>query len=186
MPITTRGELRGPTGKRKNCETWAEYEPSGKSEFANLCNGGWFDGDYWEPCSSRLDCRKATYLGRSRSRTESDSRRHLPVRQSSNRVSFEPRTSHPRRPKIDQVKVYVPEDEQPYLDTPRIEHQGMGGQMSPTFLPGEDEGLLVRLAKNMGQGAINAVFWHGYDLSRTVDFFPRRKRRRRRHEEDDD
>lgn len=186
MPTTTRGELIGPTGKRKNCETWADYEPSGKSEFANLCNGGWCEGDFWEPCSSRLDCRKATYLGRSHRTSDNSVRRHLPVQYSGNRVTMEPRSTQPTRPRLDQVKVYSPEEEYPYLNTARIEHQsGGGGQMSPTFLPAEEEGLLERLAKNVGQGMINAAFWHGYDMSRTVDFFPRRRRRREQQEDED-
>lgn len=55
----------GPAGKQKNCKSWAEYEeprPSvqGKPNTANLCNGGWYKGDYYESCESRPECSSET------------------------------------------------------------------------------------------------------------------------------
>jgi len=49
------------------------------------------------------------------------------------------------------------------------------GGVSPTFLPDEDEGILSRLGKNIGQGMIASTGWHIYDFARTVDMFGRRR-----------
>jgi hypothetical protein len=73
MSTATEQEL-GPTGKSKNCSTWADYEEKGSSRAAALCHGGMYDGDYYHPCRSRYDCQAATV----REKTE-DNRHRLRV-----------------------------------------------------------------------------------------------------------
>lgn len=55
----SNGTDLGPTGKQKNCTTWADYEEPG-TETSKLCNGGVYEGKHWWPCSSRYDCKSAT------------------------------------------------------------------------------------------------------------------------------
>lgn len=45
------------------------------------------------------------------------------------------------------------------------------GGITPTFLPEDDESIVSRLFKNIGQGMIGSSGWHVFDLARTVDFF---------------
>lgn len=49
------------------------------------------------------------------------------------------------------------------------------GGVSPTFLPDQDEGILSRLGKNIGQGMIASAGWHIFDFARNVDMFGRRR-----------
>jgi hypothetical protein len=69
---------KSPTGTWKNCNSWAEYETPGSSETAKMCNGGWFQGDNYDPCESINTCRSATIA------KQNSERRHLPVYQSTN------------------------------------------------------------------------------------------------------
>ncbi len=76
MPRQTADQTRGPTGKMKNCNEWALYESPGASLEANLCHGGWVEGDYYEECPARYDCKRATQ----KKQAEAESRsRSLPV-----------------------------------------------------------------------------------------------------------
>ena len=60
----------GPTGKRKNCNEWAEYEAqSSRSPTSAMCNGGRFEGHNYPECPSKHDCRAATF-------EKDDRRRH--------------------------------------------------------------------------------------------------------------
>lgn len=43
-----------------NCDSWAEYETRGSSPSSNLCHGGYYDGDYFEACPARSECKQAT------------------------------------------------------------------------------------------------------------------------------
>lgn len=49
------------------------------------------------------------------------------------------------------------------------------GGVSPTFLPDDDESILSRLGKNIGQGMIASTGWHIFDFARNVDMFGRRR-----------
>lgn len=60
MASQTAAHATGPTGKPKNCSTWAEYEEKGSSTTAALCHGGYFDNDYYDTCPSKNDCQLAT------------------------------------------------------------------------------------------------------------------------------
>jgi len=60
MPRQTAARVPGPTHKMKNCQEWALYEPPGTSPEAVMCNGGgWYEGDYYEECPSKFDCKRA-------------------------------------------------------------------------------------------------------------------------------
>ena len=59
-------------GKKKNCNSWAEFEPVGSSPTAKLCHGGAHDGEWFQPCPVRLECQGATLA-------RAESRRSLPV-----------------------------------------------------------------------------------------------------------
>lgn len=67
--------LLGPTGSPKNCTSWAEYETPGSSSTANMCNGGWYKGEYYNECKSKADCVAATI----RAKSMTSDRRSLPV-----------------------------------------------------------------------------------------------------------
>ena len=54
-------------GRMKNCSFWAAYE-AGNVGTAAMCNGGHYEGDYYEPCPVRYQCKSDT-----------DNKRHLPV-----------------------------------------------------------------------------------------------------------
>ena len=53
----------GPTGHRKNCDSWGVYENRGESDTAAMCHGGWFDGEKFRECPSKFHCRQATRDG---------------------------------------------------------------------------------------------------------------------------
>lgn len=61
-------QVLGPTGRMKNCDSWAEYEAKGTSETAAMCHGGWFEDERFRECPSKYDCKKAT---------EKKNKRHL-------------------------------------------------------------------------------------------------------------
>lgn len=79
MQVQTGLTVIGPTGKQKNCRSWAEFEEPRKSvpnvpNTANLCNGGWFKGDYYEECAAKFECAQET-------RAKAEGRRYLPLHQ---------------------------------------------------------------------------------------------------------
>lgn len=53
-------------GSKKNCGSWAQWEP-GSSGGGAMCNGGWSGGFWYEPCPVRTECKVAT------------DKKHLPV-----------------------------------------------------------------------------------------------------------
>jgi hypothetical protein len=64
--------------KRKNCQSWAQYEEKGSSETAKLCHGGFYDGEHRKPCPARFQCLFDTR--RKKEEEEARSRRRsLPV-----------------------------------------------------------------------------------------------------------
>jgi hypothetical protein len=68
MRVQTGPQEESPIpGRMKNCSSWAKYE-SGFTGAAAMCNGGHFDGDYYETCPVRFQCK-----------TDTDSKKHLPV-----------------------------------------------------------------------------------------------------------
>jgi len=165
---TVVGVVRGPSGKLKNCDDWAEYEGPGRSTFANLCNGGSYEGEVWQVCPSRLECRAATYrqnnpgiqvLASQGSGGGFAGRRSLPVKHDA--------------PRLDPVRVVVPTAEEYHLRTSRLEQQHQY-RPSPTFLPDEGENLFIRMLKNFVQAAIHAVFHQGMTMTEGVDLFPNR------------
>jgi len=78
----TARTVMGEAGLPKNCSEWAMYERVNSTSTAAMCHGGFYDGDWFEPCESKDPCRQATLnrLGG----TTADQRRHLPVVESSN------------------------------------------------------------------------------------------------------
>jgi len=65
MQTQTGDTMIGPAGKPKNCRSWAEYEEPRKSQqgipnTANLCNGGWYKSEFYEPCASITECKTET------------------------------------------------------------------------------------------------------------------------------
>ena len=181
MPIH---QTPGQAGKLKNCAEWALYEPKarpGMNSSANMCNGGWYDGDRFPECPSRLECKRATDSGERSHNPFGGSRVigttanaripsyqqvpfSLPTKKAGG-VGQEVANEHPR-------PVVPPEDYPKSMQTPFVHsgYQQMGG-MTPTFLPDDEEGVFTRLVKNMGQGAIGSSGWHIFDLARSVDFF---------------
>lgn len=68
MRVQTGPQEESPIpGRMKNCSSWAKYE-SGFTGEAAMCNGGHYDGDYYEPCPVRFHCK-----------SETDGKKHLPV-----------------------------------------------------------------------------------------------------------
>lgn len=57
-------------GKKKNCGTWAKWT-NGQTGDAAMCNGGHYEGDYYEVCPARRECRNMTEMD--------DGRTHLPI-----------------------------------------------------------------------------------------------------------
>jgi hypothetical protein len=45
------------------------------------------------------------------------------------------------------------------------------GEISPTFLPGENENIIDRLLKNILQGILAVIGWHLFNFARSVDLF---------------
>lgn len=79
--------------------------------------------------------------------------------------------------------VYVPQPVQPPNNFPMVMQTPFAapvpfhaGGISPTFLPDDDEPILLRLLKNMTQGAVASSGWHMFDLARSTDWFGRRRR----------
>lgn len=69
--------VRGPTGRMKNCSSWGEYETPGSTTTANMCNGGWYKGEYYNECESKADCLAVTV--RSNNGRTADGKRYLPT-----------------------------------------------------------------------------------------------------------
>jgi hypothetical protein len=65
------------TGKTKNCSSYAEYETPTSSATANLCNGGWYKGEFYNECASKAECMVSTL--RKTGGYTVDQRRHLPI-----------------------------------------------------------------------------------------------------------
>lgn len=89
-----------------------------------------------------------------------------------------PSLSYPSTP----YPVYVPTPIQPPQQFPQAMQTQFAspipfhaGGVSPTFLPDNDESILSRLGKNIGQGMIASTGWHIFDFARTVDMFGRRR-----------
>jgi hypothetical protein len=60
MRVQTGPQEESPIpGKLKNCSSWAKYE-AGYTGEAAMCNGGHYDGDYYEPCPVQFHCRNET------------------------------------------------------------------------------------------------------------------------------
>jgi hypothetical protein len=187
------GGDESPAGKPMNCNSWGTYEAPGTSETAALCSGGIVTGDdgegrLWAPCPSKEECRKAK-----NERVLSDARQratqttHLPMmpRSSVNFVggprpmtSLGAPTSLPQKPLGGPATIITPESTNPHLNTPRVLTPTRPGMHSPTFLPKKNENWLLRLGKNVLQGALNAFGWHTHDFTQHVDIFP--------HKDDED
>jgi hypothetical protein len=92
----------GPTGRPKNCQQWALYEPPDESPEATLCHGGRYQGGNYSPCPSRADCQRATY------RRQEEKERPFPTlnaaRPFRDRVIDEPAASPP------EWRLQLPED----------------------------------------------------------------------------
>jgi hypothetical protein len=162
IPMTSVvGSATGPTGKTKNCDTWAEYEPPMSSSFANLCNGGSFEGYRWQACPSRLECRNAT---------QNSSRVQVLA---TNRSGFA-QTTAPTRKEAPASPQVVPGQGHPHMDTPKLSTQG-AYRPSPTFLPQENESLFGRFFRNVVQAIIHAVFHQGKEMTENTDLFPNKR-----------
>ncbi len=201
MPRQTADRVKGPTGKMKNCMEWALYEPPKSSPEAGLCNGGWVDGDWYDECPAKYDCRRAT-------KEAAEKKRSLPVmnpskpfgRQSGTKVigstsHFEPYqmtpwpTSLPTKQAKDSDEQLPPGWMQPAhpmfpspIVPPAAYPQAMqtpfvaptpfhAGGITPTFLPRGKHDILPRLGKNIMQGWIGSAGWHVFDFARSVDMF---------------
>lgn len=176
----------------KNCNEWAQYEPPGTSETANICNGGRYGTRVMDVCESRQTCRVAT------AQAEGGHRRHLPVmgQQFGSRVigstpaaqqafgSRPPRdytwqpsvapTSIPQRQQQVTPQVVVPpQTAHPHMQTPYVQPQiiAAGGMQSPTFLPAAEESPFARIAKNILQGWFTATGWQIFEAGRSTDLF---------------
>lgn len=57
---TGQQQPSGIPGKKKNCNTWGEYEVPGASATAAMCNGGWYDRDFYHECPVKAECRAET------------------------------------------------------------------------------------------------------------------------------
>lgn len=78
--------------------------------------------------------------------------------------------------------VYVPQPVQPPTNFPAVMQTPFAapvpfhaGGISPTFLPDDDEPILLRLLKNVTQGAVASTGWHMFDLARSTDWFGRKR-----------
>lgn len=185
---------RGPTGKKKNCNSWAEYEEKGSSPTAKLCHGGMFQGHWENPCPSRYDCAKATREAVIRKR------RRLPVMNPSYRTKPRPQprvvmSSEVELPNsISRLPTYkryeagrkrpesyidggpipvVPPDEYPeVMKTPfAVSDHPASPPLTPVFLPDTRQEVLPRLLLNMVQGALGAGAQHVMEYTRYVDIF---------------
>jgi hypothetical protein len=67
--------------------------------------------------------------------------------------------------------VVPPVDNPPGMRTPFAAAMNFIGEMSPTFLPQENEDIFERLFKNIVQGMISAIGWQLYNLARVADLF---------------
>ncbi len=189
-------EERGPTGKRKNCDTWAEYEEKGTSKDAALCHGGMWEGMWHQPCPSRYDCAKATH------KAQIEKKRRLPLMNPTGVSQYRPRVlmstelpeslsrlptykRHEKKDKEDQPRSYIaggpipvqpPDDYPDVMRTPYAfaEHPA-APPLTPVFLPESDREVLPRLMLNMVQGALGAGAQHVMEYTRYVDIFGRRK-----------
>jgi len=160
------GTKRGPTGHLKNCNLWGEYEQAGTSAEANLCNGGRFGNEVWARCPSVMDCRKATYQAQESSQAPSRIIGSTQLnRYSRTGTSISGLVQRKTETPSVGLRKRIPGVEAEVVD--------MGGAShSPVFLPSDGEGTFTRMAKNMGQGAIAAMFFHGLAIAQSVDFFP--------------
>ena len=192
----------GETGKLKNCTSWAEYEMPNASSTAVLCNGGGrYNGNWYNRCPSADDCRAATYR-RDDTKTHLPLHRERPFGGSGSSVvastpglmqrpdlfdrwgsrlpatipaartttALDPRGSPYPGP------IIPPQDYPAGMRTPYVTPSRTGGGITPTFLPGEEEGIFERLAKNIGQGLIGATGWHIFEMAQSVDFFPAKRK----------
>lgn len=116
-------------GKMKNCQLWAAYE-TGNSGTAAMCNGGHYDGDYYEPCPVRFQCKN-----------ETDSKRHLPVMNppqpfgGTRIIASTPNLSQ------QQQQQYRRGEDHPFFSDPqrwRREHEARMATM-PTSMPGRPQ-----------------------------------------------
>lgn len=168
------------TGKPMNCQQWGTYEPPGTSPTAGYCNGGTVDGELWQQCPSKDECRNE----RNR-RMMAPGLSQLRHPQSVVRVvggqgtmptRFGPPTNIPqgngiRPPQVAQI-VTPTDTSNPYLGTPKVLNSGRAGMHSPTFLPRPGEHWLMRFFKNAIQGAANAFGHHIAEFTQSVDLFP--------------
>lgn len=196
--IPMGAQKEGPSGRMKNCDTWAEYEDVGTSETARLCSGGIFQGERFTECPSRTDCLAATrrlaaaqeerrggvYTAQGKPfgstvLASSMVRRDGP-RNGGQPYSWEPLpTSIPTNRVQQQATVTGPIAATPpttnpvSMQTPYVVPATVqpGGSVSPTFLPVGNENAWGRLCKNVAQGWMNSTGWHIFDLSRSIDFF---------------
>lgn len=184
----------------KNCREWALYEPAHTSTSANLCNGGRFEGVFYEPCSMRAACRVATERRAVEGNMEeSGGPRRLPVLNPMSPQAVAPRyleatplrvpdfnrlpTSIPQQRTSQQLQQYqasaqYPQPVLPPKEYPRAMQTPFAsmtpvyqGGVSPTFLPRDSENVFGRLGTNMLQGVFAVLGWHVYDYARTVDLF---------------
>lgn len=190
----------GPTNKRKNCNSWAEYEQKGASDTAKLCHGGVYQDEWHIPCPSRHDCAEATR------QKESDKRR-LPI--AMNPAAFARRSTPPTpQPRIlvsssryaeapkslsrlptyrrheetrttpksyiegGPIPVVPPQDYPEVMRTPyALADHPAASPLTPVFLPDTKERVLPRLLLNMIQGALGAGAQHVMEYMRYVDIF---------------
>lgn len=174
-------QKKGPTGRLKNCNEWAQFEPKGSSRTAALCHGGVFEDDRYPMCPSIWDCKEAT--GRVERLTQirnKDEGRPLVGSQLVGATMntlvnrFEPfRSTLPSKKKEDAVvgSVVIPSEDLPeVMRTPHVAMSEMGG-ITPTFLPEKKEAIFSRLGKNIAQGMVGSTGWQVWAYARHVDMF---------------
>jgi hypothetical protein len=190
--METNAHAIGETGHRKNCDQWALYEEPRSSPTANLCHGGFYGNEWHGPCASMTDCRLHTI----RKKNQETNQRPFTTRGSTVVASTQrpPSATNPWHPnreipatspqaignstalaKYQELRsktATTPPDTVPYvMRTPYVTPVASHGEMTPTFLPMEGEGIIQRLFKNMAQGAVGSAGWHVYDLARSTDWF---------------
>lgn len=194
----TGAQQRSPIpGKMQNCTEFGEYEPpSSPLPGKALCQGGFFEGEWYNPCPVREECRANVIAKKQATINEMQQKtneRKLvnPFTIPSLRGPGLP-TQHPQARTAEQVKaglnaavdaaqrtvdahtprvVQPAKDAPPGMRTPFAAVAQTFGEVSPTFLPQEGESIWDRLWKNIVQGLISTIGWHIYNMARVIDFF---------------
>ncbi len=186
--------ITGPTGKLKNCDTWAQYEPpTAATTTKALCNGGNYQGEHQAPCPSRYDCVAVTPNfddGRIRpplfNPTSVQTLATTPTSFGGPRVPVSmPQNSRYGQQPVPQVQqplfhpgygpvpVQPPEHYPARMQSPYVQSPTAPMGITPTFLPMDNEHIATRIAKNAFQGSIGAIGWHIFSMAQSLDFWRR-------------